>query len=109
MSEAIYDMTAFMKLTDHIFHAILYSSDDNLKPAKNWLNRILCRQLPKSVGALKCEDVSILTICIVTSLVIYYKSANVILIFVNVCLEFDDLRHGKERNNRMVPAVLRKS
>lgn len=56
MSEAIYDMTAFMKLTDHIFHAILYSSDDNLKPAKNWLNRILCRQLPKSVGALKCED-----------------------------------------------------
>ena len=74
MSEAIYDMTAFVKLTDHIFHAILYSSDDNLKPAKKWLNRILCRQLPKSVGALKCEDVSTLTICIVTLLMIIVTS-----------------------------------
>ncbi|XP_046707250.1 deoxynucleoside triphosphate triphosphohydrolase SAMHD1-like isoform X1 [Silurus meridionalis] len=50
MSEAIDDMEAYTKLTDHIFEQILYSSDPNLNEAQSILKNILCRRLYKCVG-----------------------------------------------------------
>ncbi|XP_060794597.1 deoxynucleoside triphosphate triphosphohydrolase SAMHD1 [Neoarius graeffei] len=50
MSEAIEDMEAYTKLTDHIFEQILYSSDPALSEAQDILQNILCRRLYKCVG-----------------------------------------------------------
>ncbi|KAL7859562.1 hypothetical protein SRHO_G00147090 [Serrasalmus rhombeus] len=55
MSEAIEDMEAYTKLTDHIFEQILYSSNPNLIEAKKILQKIICRQLYKCVGQIKAE------------------------------------------------------
>ncbi|KAL6483240.1 hypothetical protein MHYP_G00081120 [Metynnis hypsauchen] len=55
MSEAIEDMEAYTKLTDHIFEQILYSSDPNLTEAKAILQNIICRRLYKCVGQTKAE------------------------------------------------------
>ncbi|XP_039502783.1 uncharacterized protein LOC120458974 [Pimephales promelas] len=40
----------FIKLTDHIFEEILYSTDDKLKGARRELEDIVRRRLPKCVG-----------------------------------------------------------
>ncbi|XP_053364370.1 deoxynucleoside triphosphate triphosphohydrolase SAMHD1-like [Clarias gariepinus] len=53
MSEAIDDMEAYTKLTDHIFEQILYSSYDGLKPSRSILRNILCRRLYVFVGQAK--------------------------------------------------------
>ncbi|KAK3519520.1 hypothetical protein QTP70_033504 [Hemibagrus guttatus] len=50
ISEAIDDMEAYTKLTDHIFEQILYSSDPALSEAQGVLQNILCRRLYKCVG-----------------------------------------------------------
>uniref|UniRef100_A0AAR2ILV7 Deoxynucleoside triphosphate triphosphohydrolase SAMHD1 n=1 Tax=Pygocentrus nattereri TaxID=42514 RepID=A0AAR2ILV7_PYGNA len=50
MSEAIEDMEAYTKLTDHIFEQILYSSNPELSEAQAILQNIICRQLYKCVG-----------------------------------------------------------
>ncbi|KAI5619930.1 deoxynucleoside triphosphate triphosphohydrolase SAMHD1 isoform X1 [Silurus asotus] len=50
MSEAIDDMEAYTKLTDHVFEQILYSSDPKLNEAQSILKNILCRRLYKCVG-----------------------------------------------------------
>ncbi|XP_039502793.1 uncharacterized protein LOC120458985 [Pimephales promelas] len=40
----------FIKLTDHVFEEILYSTDDKLKGARRELEDIVRRRLPKCVG-----------------------------------------------------------
>ncbi|KAF5886396.1 deoxynucleoside triphosphate triphosphohydrolase SAMHD1, partial [Clarias magur] len=50
MSEAIDDMEAFTKLTDHVFEKILYSSDPKLSEAQTILKNIVSRRLYKFVG-----------------------------------------------------------
>ncbi|XP_076811016.1 deoxynucleoside triphosphate triphosphohydrolase SAMHD1-like isoform X2 [Clavelina lepadiformis] len=52
ISECIYDMVAYEKLTDNIFYQILYSTEEHvdMKNARNILKRILCRDLYKYVG-----------------------------------------------------------
>ncbi|XP_014669969.1 PREDICTED: deoxynucleoside triphosphate triphosphohydrolase SAMHD1-like isoform X2 [Priapulus caudatus] len=50
MSEAIDDMEAFTKLTDHVYQQILYSDEAELRPARDILERIVRRQLYKCVG-----------------------------------------------------------
>ncbi|KAG7323772.1 hypothetical protein KOW79_013474 [Hemibagrus wyckioides] len=50
ISEAIEDMEAYTKLTDHIFEQILYSSDPRLSEAQDILQNIICRRLYKCVG-----------------------------------------------------------
>ncbi|KAL4234945.1 SAM domain and HD [Mactra antiquata] len=50
MSEAIYDMKAFIQLTDNVFHTILYSTDSNLKKSREILENILRRKLYKCIG-----------------------------------------------------------
>lgn len=50
MSEAIHDMTAFTKLTDHVFFTILYSTEPELEDSRMILNNILKRKLYKCVG-----------------------------------------------------------
>ncbi|XP_059407404.1 deoxynucleoside triphosphate triphosphohydrolase SAMHD1-like [Carassius carassius] len=43
-------MKEFIKLTDHIFEEILYSTDDKLKDARMKLKDVVKRRLPKCVG-----------------------------------------------------------
>ncbi|XP_049342344.1 deoxynucleoside triphosphate triphosphohydrolase SAMHD1 isoform X1 [Astyanax mexicanus] len=50
ISQAIEDMEAYTKLTDHVFEQILYSSDPNLSEAQRILQNIVCRRLYKCVG-----------------------------------------------------------
>ncbi|XP_049635415.1 deoxynucleoside triphosphate triphosphohydrolase SAMHD1 [Suncus etruscus] len=50
ISTAIDDMEAFSKLTDTIYHQILYSNDPNMKAAQDILKKIECRELYKYVG-----------------------------------------------------------
>ncbi|XDV21776.1 hypothetical protein PO909_026796 [Leuciscus waleckii] len=54
ISDAVYDMVAYTNLTDHIFDQILNQSDSNHDPvltkAKDILNDIVNRRLPKFVG-----------------------------------------------------------
>ncbi|KAI4883970.1 hypothetical protein NFI96_027537 [Prochilodus magdalenae] len=50
MSEAIDDMEAYTKLTDHIFEQILYSTKPELSKAKDILQNIICRRLYKCLG-----------------------------------------------------------
>ncbi|XP_053713055.1 deoxynucleoside triphosphate triphosphohydrolase SAMHD1-like [Synchiropus splendidus] len=50
LSEAITDMEAYSKLTDHVFEEILYSSDPQLEQARAILRRIVTRDLYKLVG-----------------------------------------------------------
>ncbi|KAM9501651.1 deoxynucleoside triphosphate triphosphohydrolase SAMHD1-like [Clarias gariepinus] len=55
MSEAVDDMVAYTKLTDHVFEEILHSSDSNLTEAQTILKNIICRRLYKCVGQTKPE------------------------------------------------------
>ncbi|XP_068119754.1 deoxynucleoside triphosphate triphosphohydrolase SAMHD1-like [Hyperolius riggenbachi] len=50
ISESVDDMVAYTKLTDNIFHQILYSSDPNLKEAREILQKVERRELYKYVG-----------------------------------------------------------
>ncbi|KAG8446280.1 hypothetical protein GDO86_013929 [Hymenochirus boettgeri] len=50
ISGAVDDMVAYTKLTDNIYHHILYSSDPSLKEARDILHKVECRQLYKYVG-----------------------------------------------------------
>ncbi|KAL6483241.1 hypothetical protein MHYP_G00081130 [Metynnis hypsauchen] len=50
ISEAIEDMEAYTKLTDHVFEQILYSSNPELSEAQAILQNIICRRLYKCVG-----------------------------------------------------------
>ncbi|XP_066526366.1 deoxynucleoside triphosphate triphosphohydrolase SAMHD1 [Hoplias malabaricus] len=56
ISEAIDDMEAYTKLTDHIFEQVLYSSDSRLSEAQSILHNILCRRLYKCVGQTTPEN-----------------------------------------------------
>ncbi|KAK3726835.1 hypothetical protein QZH41_016722 [Actinostola sp. cb2023] len=50
ISEAIDDMVAYTKLTDHVYYQILFSSDPNLQPARDILHLVQKRQLYKCIG-----------------------------------------------------------
>ena len=50
MSECIHDTEAYTKLTDSIFHQILYSTEPELKEAREILKRIQSRDLYKCIG-----------------------------------------------------------
>ncbi|ESO90256.1 hypothetical protein LOTGIDRAFT_123571, partial [Lottia gigantea] len=50
ISDCIHDMVAFTKLTDNIFHQILYSTDKDLQKARELLERVENRQLYKCIG-----------------------------------------------------------
>ncbi|XP_016416987.1 deoxynucleoside triphosphate triphosphohydrolase SAMHD1-like [Sinocyclocheilus rhinocerous] len=46
----------FIKLTDHIFEKILYSSDDKLKDARKELEDVVMRRLRKCVGETRLKE-----------------------------------------------------
>ncbi|KAM3921816.1 deoxynucleoside triphosphate triphosphohydrolase SAMHD1 isoform 2-T2 [Leptodactylus fuscus] len=50
ISDSVEDMVAYTKLTDNIFHQILYSSDPELSKAREILRKVERRQLYKYVG-----------------------------------------------------------
>ncbi|XP_053172853.1 deoxynucleoside triphosphate triphosphohydrolase SAMHD1 [Scomber japonicus] len=50
LSEAIDDMEAYTKLTDHVFEQILNSSSSELTEARQILRNITCRRLYKCLG-----------------------------------------------------------
>ncbi|XDV16818.1 hypothetical protein PO909_016352, partial [Leuciscus waleckii] len=50
------EMTKFIKLTDHIFEEILYSTDDKLKGARKELEDVVRRRLPKCVGETRITE-----------------------------------------------------
>lgn len=50
MSDAIHDMEAFSKMTDHVFFMILNSTDPKLQESREILSNILQRKLYKCVG-----------------------------------------------------------
>ncbi|XDV16811.1 hypothetical protein PO909_016347, partial [Leuciscus waleckii] len=50
------EMTKFIKLTDHIFEEILYSTDDELKGAREELEDVVRRRLPKCVGETRITE-----------------------------------------------------
>ncbi|XP_056405325.1 deoxynucleoside triphosphate triphosphohydrolase SAMHD1 isoform X2 [Hyla sarda] len=50
ISGSVDDMVAYNKLTDNIFHQILYSSDPKLSKARDILRKVELRQLYKYVG-----------------------------------------------------------
>ncbi|KAJ8255895.1 hypothetical protein COCON_G00197590 [Conger conger] len=56
ISDAINDMEAYTKLTDHIFQQILYSSSDELAEARAILQNILRRKLYKYLGQVRPKD-----------------------------------------------------
>ncbi|XP_047445397.1 deoxynucleoside triphosphate triphosphohydrolase SAMHD1-like [Mugil cephalus] len=57
LSEAKNNMEAYSKLTDHLFEHILYSDTEDLKEAREILQRIVSRKLYKFVGeALEEEE-----------------------------------------------------
>ncbi|XP_056088608.1 deoxynucleoside triphosphate triphosphohydrolase SAMHD1-like [Rhinichthys klamathensis goyatoka] len=58
ISDAIYDMPEYTKLTDHIFDQILHQSDSkpDLTEARGILNDILKRRLPKFVGEARLKE-----------------------------------------------------
>ncbi|XP_029912103.1 deoxynucleoside triphosphate triphosphohydrolase SAMHD1-like isoform X2 [Myripristis murdjan] len=56
LSETIHDMSAYTKLTDSVFDQILSSSDDNLKGAKEILNKIVRRQIYRYLGKIPSKE-----------------------------------------------------
>uniref|UniRef100_UPI00358F1901 deoxynucleoside triphosphate triphosphohydrolase SAMHD1 isoform X2 n=1 Tax=Myxine glutinosa TaxID=7769 RepID=UPI00358F1901 len=50
ISTAIDDMEAYTKLTDRIYDQILHSSEENLQPARDILNRIVKRSIYRCIG-----------------------------------------------------------
>uniref|UniRef100_A0A667ZLF0 HD domain-containing protein n=1 Tax=Myripristis murdjan TaxID=586833 RepID=A0A667ZLF0_9TELE len=66
LSETIHDMSAYTKLTDSVFDQILSSSDDNLKGAKEILNKIVRRQIYRYLGKIPSKVVTRLCSCVVT-------------------------------------------
>ena len=56
MSECIDDMEAYTRLTDNIFHQILYSTEPELQEARDILHNIECRKLYKCIGQTRPQD-----------------------------------------------------
>uniref|UniRef100_UPI0037E73F02 deoxynucleoside triphosphate triphosphohydrolase SAMHD1 isoform X2 n=1 Tax=Semicossyphus pulcher TaxID=241346 RepID=UPI0037E73F02 len=56
LSEAIDDMEAYTKLTDHVFEQILNSSSPELAEAKQILRNIICRRLYKCLGQTQAKE-----------------------------------------------------
>ncbi|XP_057187502.1 uncharacterized protein LOC130552866 isoform X1 [Triplophysa rosa] len=56
ISDAIHNMVDYIKLTDHIFDEILHHSDPQLKEAKDILENIVNRRLPKFVGEARLDE-----------------------------------------------------
>ncbi|XP_076597952.1 deoxynucleoside triphosphate triphosphohydrolase SAMHD1-like [Chaetodon auriga] len=63
LSTATDDMEAYTKLTDRVFEDILHSSSDELKDAREILNRIMNRKLYKCLGEMRVEETSKEKIC----------------------------------------------
>ncbi|XP_073697918.1 deoxynucleoside triphosphate triphosphohydrolase SAMHD1-like [Garra rufa] len=59
ISEAIKTAEDYSKLTDEIFEQILSSTADNLKEAREILNKIIRRKLPKFVGEARLTEKNI--------------------------------------------------
>lgn len=65
MSEAAEHMVAYTKLNDNVYHQILQSTDDNLKPAREILEKIERRELPRFLGQINLiGDVTLDKVCI---------------------------------------------
>uniref|UniRef100_A0A667ZLH5 HD domain-containing protein n=1 Tax=Myripristis murdjan TaxID=586833 RepID=A0A667ZLH5_9TELE len=58
LSETIDNMSAYTKLTGHVFDQILNSPDVNLQGAREILNKIIRRQIYKCLGKIRSEAVS---------------------------------------------------
>ncbi|XP_076023306.1 deoxynucleoside triphosphate triphosphohydrolase SAMHD1-like isoform X2 [Genypterus blacodes] len=56
LSTAIDDMEAYIKLTDHVFEQILYSSDQKLAEAKQILQDVVHRRLYKCLGQTQADE-----------------------------------------------------
>ncbi|KAJ8255897.1 hypothetical protein COCON_G00197610 [Conger conger] len=56
ISSAINDMEAYTKLTDHVFHRILYSSSKDLDGAQTILTNIIFRNLYKYLGQVRPKN-----------------------------------------------------
>ncbi|KAI6177123.1 Metal-dependent phosphohydrolase domain containing protein [Aphelenchoides bicaudatus] len=56
LSEAAYDMEAFMKVTDDFLIYIRNSVSEVLKPARNLLTDIDCRRIYHEFGSFNCKD-----------------------------------------------------
>lgn len=50
LSEVVYDMEAYEKLTDSIIEKILMSEDEKLRESQKILSRVLTRNFYKCVG-----------------------------------------------------------
>ncbi|KAM8754342.1 deoxynucleoside triphosphate triphosphohydrolase SAMHD1-like [Acanthopagrus schlegelii] len=55
LSTAMEDMEAYTKLTDRVFEEILFSSSDELKEAREILERIISRDLYRFLGEMQTE------------------------------------------------------
>ena len=55
ISETIDDMIAYSKLNDSLYYRIYFSTEPELEPARNIIERIEKRQLYKCVGQTKPE------------------------------------------------------
>lgn len=74
MSDAVDDMVAYTKLNDNVYHQILHSTSDNLKPAREILKKIERRQLPKFLGQISTNQTSDDTldlVCVWSKYVLY--------------------------------------
>ena len=56
ISHSIDDMQAYTKISDGIFHQIRLSTDPNLKPAQDLLDKVSRRDLYKCIGRAKPVD-----------------------------------------------------
>uniref|UniRef100_A0A671W4F8 HD domain-containing protein n=1 Tax=Sparus aurata TaxID=8175 RepID=A0A671W4F8_SPAAU len=62
LSTAMDNMEAYTKLTDHVFEQILFSSSDDLKEAREILERIISRDLYKFLGQKLIEKPDVITL-----------------------------------------------
>ena len=58
LSETVHHMDAYVHVTDHVYHHILHSEDENLKEARKILERIEKRHLYQWIGELKGQEVN---------------------------------------------------
>lgn len=76
ISECVDDPVAFTKLNDSIFDKIVYSSEEELEPARSILERILRRQLYQSVGAVRPGNSAVKLIDVCTQIAECDNSGN---------------------------------
>uniref|UniRef100_A0A667Z8P5 HD/PDEase domain-containing protein n=1 Tax=Myripristis murdjan TaxID=586833 RepID=A0A667Z8P5_9TELE len=86
LSETIHDMSSYTKLTGHVFDQILNSSDDNLKGAKEILNKIVHRQIYKCLGKIPSKVVTQLCTFGLEMAVLYESRKQPEFIYISSCV-----------------------